>query len=194
MDKIKIAEKFAYMWKTSRNDAGKSQDYMAKALGVSKKTVQNWEVGTSSPSQLMGFQWFQVLGLQPLPYYLNLLCPIDLGVTEYDADAEQIKDTLHTIIDGLPANYQKELLYMLYGSHGSSPFALLELITAYLQTPLEFRLNVASGIAVNYEVAEARGCLKNPAQIKPNMNLVHDGIAKGRQAVVEGKQDYTSIL
>ena len=70
-----INDRFARIWRVSREKAGVSQDAIAKRLGVSKKTVQNWENGTSSPSQVMGFEWFNVCELQPLPFYLEALYP-----------------------------------------------------------------------------------------------------------------------
>ena len=41
---------FAKIWADSRVDAGKTQDYMAKGLGVSKKTIQNWENDVRKPA------------------------------------------------------------------------------------------------------------------------------------------------
>ena len=64
---------FAKIWADSRVDAGKTQDYMAKGLGVSKKTIQNWENGVTAPDFFMGSEWFRVLGINPLPYYLSFL-------------------------------------------------------------------------------------------------------------------------
>ena len=35
-------KRFARIWALSRGNAGKSQEFMASGLGVSKKTIQNW--------------------------------------------------------------------------------------------------------------------------------------------------------
>ena len=43
MTRNEIADRFGMMWKKSRCNAGVSQEYMAKALGVSKKTIQNYD-------------------------------------------------------------------------------------------------------------------------------------------------------
>lgn len=185
MNKLDIANKFADMWRRSREDAGVSQKYMAKALGVSRATIQNWENGLSCPSQIKSLEWFGVLGVQPLPYYMEILYPSDENITDTDMD-----NTLALVISNMPARLKAELLYLLQGLHGSTPSCVLEMITAYLQTPLEFRLNVASGISINYEVCEARGILKNPDEIQPDMNLLHKAIRKGQKAVVEGKDYY----
>ena len=103
MKKYDISERFAKMWRTSREAAGKSQDYMAKALGVSKKTVQNWENGTSCPSQQMGFEWFMVLGVQPMPYYLKLLYPYEFDRIEPGANKKDVGIALLTLVSNLTA-------------------------------------------------------------------------------------------
>lgn len=41
--RIERVKRFAKIWWKSRADAGKSQEFMALSLGVSKKTIQNWE-------------------------------------------------------------------------------------------------------------------------------------------------------
>ena len=67
--------RFSKIWWQSRADAEKSQEFMALGLGVSKKTVQNWEKGISAPDLFQGSEWFRILGLNPLPYYLAFLFP-----------------------------------------------------------------------------------------------------------------------
>lgn len=42
----------ATMIARARSDAGLSQRYIAQALGVSERTVKNWEVGSSLPNIL----------------------------------------------------------------------------------------------------------------------------------------------
>lgn len=192
MDNYILSERFAKMWTSSRIHAGKSQEYMARALGVSRKTIQNWESGESCPSQLMGFKWFTVLNLQPLPYYLELLYPLDFGMEKRsDQDAEQ---QLLSLIKVMPADYQRKLLYLLNGEHGSSAVCVLDMITADLQTPLRDRLNVAANICTNYEIAQATGKIRNPNDIQPNMDLLRLGIQRGKEAVLNNKDEYTAIL
>lgn len=48
-DRVK---RFAQIWSLSRADTGKTQEYMANGLGVSKKTIQNWEKGASAPGSV----------------------------------------------------------------------------------------------------------------------------------------------
>ena len=62
------AKRFALMFSKSRAKMKKSQEFMALGLGVSKKTIQNWENGTSSPTFFQSSEWFRILGLNPMPY------------------------------------------------------------------------------------------------------------------------------
>ena len=50
MNKAEFSDRLASVWLRSRGQAGKTQEYVAKSLGVSKKTVQNWEAGTAAPN------------------------------------------------------------------------------------------------------------------------------------------------
>lgn len=189
INRIEAADGLSEMWKQSREDGGKSQEYMSKALGVSKKTVQNWEAGTSSPSQLMGFMWFKVLGIPPLPYYLELLYP---EFKRVDTD-DEVLSALFALIRDMPLSAKKELLYMLGGVHGSSAPALLEMVTAHLQTPMRDRLNIAQSILTNYDIAQATGRIRHPGQIQPNIELLRRAVTEAEQTIKHGKESYTII-
>lgn len=187
--------RLADMWKQSRLDAGKSQEFMAKSLGISRATVQAWEVGTSSPSQIKGFQWFKVLGLNPMPYYLMFLYP------EYSSQGSHIgfndktvTEALITAVQGLSPIQQRKLLFLFVGDHGSSPAGILELMTAHLQAPLRDRINIAQCVSTNYKLAATQGKLSDPNDVQPNINTLDYSIKKGMQAVVEGKEGYTAIF
>ena len=186
MNKLDIADRFAEMWRTARNDAGKSQEWVAKALGVSKKTVQNWENGFSSPSQMKGFEFFSVLGLQPLPYYLRLLYP-----DNSQGDDDKLTSSLMAFVGSCTTEQKQKLLYWSYGEHGSSPFGVLELVMAHLQTPLRDRVRVAKIILDSYEFAEKEGLLTDG--VKPDIELLVHATEKGKEAVLNGKSSYTLI-
>lgn len=188
MDNITISDRFAEMWRTSRKDAGKSQEYMAKALGVSKKTVQNWEAGYSSPSQLVGFKWFEVLGLQPLPYYLKLLYS-DFAELSPKADRDSIEKALIELVKGMSEDLQRKSLFILNGDHGSSVKGILELFTAYLHIPLEYRLSVAQAIIIDYNVTSAYGVTSE--HVKPNIKLLEKSLSCAIKSVASRKKSYS---
>ena len=83
-------KRFAQVWSLSRQDAGRTQEEMAKGLGISKKTVQNWENGVTFPDLYTGCEWFRVLGMNPLPYYLAYLFPDFFdGIDPEDEDYQE---------------------------------------------------------------------------------------------------------
>lgn len=177
-----INDKLASMWRRSREDAGKSQDYVAKKLGVSKKTVQHWEESYSSPSQAMGFKWFEVLGLQPIPYYLDALYPSDFkdsNLTDEDID----KKLISYIKSMRPADKRK-LLFVIYGEHGSAFTELIEMLVAHFHTPDSYRLVVAQNILTHYLLAEADNKLVATDHIMPNIALFKRAILNKRNKIL----------
>ena len=184
-------QRFAKVWRQSRYDAGVSQDYVAKRMNITKKTVQNWEQGLSTPSQINAFRWFKAVDRQPLPYYLELLYPEFENLSPYTDDDIKIERALDVLLHTLPAYAKRELLYCAYGNHGSSPIAVLEMVTAYLHTPLRHRLNIAQAIATNYEVCKASNDIINCNHIMPHMGLLRKAIRSGRESILCGKETYT---
>ena len=182
MNQIELAERFADMWRKSRVEAGKSQDYMAKALGVSKTTIQNWEAGTSCPNQMKGFEWFEALGLQALPYYLELFFPSDNDTTS--EEDEKIEKALIKYIKAMRPAERKKLLFIMYGQHGSEFEELLELLTAFFHTPDENRITVAQNICTNFEIAEATGKTVAKDSIMPDLKLVKNAIIRKRNKIL----------
>lgn len=184
-------QRFAEMWRQSRMDAGLSQDYVANKLKVSKKTIQNWEQGVSAPSQVHAFEWFKAIDRQPLPYYLSLVYPEEFKSLSPCSSDDDIDTALFTIIKNIPTYAKRELLYCAYGNHGSSPICILEMITAYLHTPLRQRLNIAQAIVTNYEMCVANGDIINANHILPHVDVFKKAISLGRKSIMRGKKTYT---
>lgn len=182
MNQIEIAEGFAQMWRKSREDAGKSQDFMAKALGVSKTTVQNWEAGTSCPNQMKGFEWFRALGLQPLPYYLELFYPASDTISS--EEDKKIEEALIKYAKALRPSERKKLLFVVYGQHGSEFEELLEMLVAYFHTPDENRITVAQNVCTNFEIAQATNKLVAKDSIMPDIKLVKNAIIRKRNKIL----------
>lgn len=189
MNRNDIADKFGLMWKKSRCDAGASQEYMAKALGVSKKTVQNWESGIGCPNQMVGFEWFHILGLQPLPYYLDMLYGKCEDVSE--EDTKSLDKALNESISRLNPYMKRKLLYILDADHGSSTAGVLDMIVAHLHCPLPLRIGVAQHILSNYEIAEEYEA--NSDLIKCDTDILKKSIENCKKAVKQRKTKYSNI-
>lgn len=190
-NEAEIAERFAKMWRKSRMDAGRSQEWIAKQLHVSKTTVQNWENGLSCPNQMTAFRWFEILGVNPMAYYMELLFP-EIEEIKETGDEDQIEKSLIRIIHNLPKRHKAKLLYLFAGNHGSSPTAILELMNAHLQLPLLARLGIGAQVATNYEVFQEVDQLVAPDAIKPDINLLSDAVKAAKEALKEGESAYST--
>ena len=94
-------KRFARIWSLSRSDAGKTQEFMANGLGVSKKTIQNWEKGASAPDLYEGSEWFRVLGTNPMPYYLAFLYPWLFDGIKPEDDDQEIEQALLFLVKNM---------------------------------------------------------------------------------------------
>lgn len=185
------SDRFAKIWWKSRADAGISQEALAFELGVSRKTIQNWEKGTTAPSLFQGTEWFRVLGLNPMPYYLAYVFPDEAeGIKASDSD-ERINEALLSCVTALPEKAKRQLLYLLIGEHGSSSAAVINLLNAYLQLPMLDRYKQAASIASCYEVEEELGRLVCPNNVQPDMKKLNEALELGKKAAVSGKIGYS---
>lgn len=186
--------RFAQIWRTSRVEAGKTQEFMAKGLGVSKKTIQNWENGITAPDLFMGSEWFRVLGINPLPYYLSFIFPdmfSDISPNDSDGAIEQ---ALILLIRNSTAVEKRELLYLMAGQHGSSWYSLLQMFTAHCHTSMKSRIGVARNILENYEIESATGQLVCTENIQPDIEMLRNAIEEGKKSVMAGNTGYTSVI
>lgn len=115
------------LWET-RIKGKRSQEYMALEMGVARKTIQNWEKGISAPSIEQAIEWFRILQISPLPYLFQYVYPQMQSINAGDED-QKLRQNLITLIEQLPPEGIRQLLYLFYGNHGSSPRAVLNLMT-----------------------------------------------------------------
>lgn len=193
MDKLDFSARLADVLRRSREDCDKSQEYMARALGVSKKTVTNWETCLSSPSVVKFWEWFHVLNVQPTPYIRRLVFP-DRDHVNANSCSEDIEALLIDLVKTQSEESKKQLLYLLSGEHGSSPTALLNMITAHLQSPLRDRINIAMGISTNYKLAQLTGKIVCPENVQPDMNILNYAIRQGMKAAADGNESYSAVI
>lgn len=176
----------------ARNISGKSQEYMALELGIARKTVQNWEKGISEPTLGQAVDWFKLLGINPVPYLFQVVYP-DMEGTNPDDDTETIKQGLENLLFSLPKEGLKQLMYLFYGEHGSSPRAVLNMIIAHLQTPMGARVSQSNIILKNYEMARKKNRLTDKNSIQPDIKLLKDAIDKGEAAEINGAGAYILV-
>lgn len=173
----------------TRGMSGISQEAIANELGIARKTVQNWEKGTTSPSFDQVIGWFKVVKVSPLPYLFQYIYPDMESLNDSDNN-KLIKQSLLTLLDSLPPEGIKELLYLFYGEHGSSPRAILNLITAHLQTPMKDRVTQAGVIIKNYELALKKNQVTDSNHVQPNLSFLKDALERGENAFLSDEDSY----
>lgn len=166
----------------TRNEAGRSQEYMAFEIGVTRRTILNWESGVSEPSVGQTIEWFKLVDKNPLPYLLQNIYP-DLDKISHNDDDSRILDALKQIITDLPKEGVRQLMYLFFGNHGSSPRAVLQMITAHLQTPMKDRISHGQLIATDYEIALSTGTLTHPEHIKPDLDCLNEAIVEAKKTI-----------
>ena len=183
-------KRLSQMLGIARAKAGKSQEYMALELRVARKTVQNWEKGTTSPSFEQVVGWFRILTVNPLPYLIQYVFP-EMENSYAKGSDEKIRKNLSVLVENMPIESAKQLLFLLYGEHGSSSRAVMNLMTTHLQTPLRDRVTQAGVIVRNYEFAKKKGEVLNDKNVKPDIDFLKKAIENGEDAVIKGVEEYS---
>ncbi len=191
--RIDRVSRFSKIWWQSRADADKSQEFMALGLGVSKKTVQNWEKGISAPDLFQGSEWFRILGLNPLPYYLAFLYPDLFGNISPTKSDEELTLALHHLIDQATPIEKRQLLFLMAGKHGSSWYALLQMFTAHCHTSMQCRVGTARIVLDNYEMQQETGELVCTDNVLPDLDVLRNAIESGKSAAQQKRPGYTTV-
>lgn len=176
----------------TRNKAGKSQEYMSFELGVTRRTILNWESGKSEPTIGQAIDWFKLVDQNPIPYLLQIVYPNMDKISHKDEDSKILASLLELITD-LPAEGVRQLMYLFFGNHGSSPRAVLQMITAHLQTPMKDRIAHGQLVATNYEIAKSTNTLAQPNHIQPNLDYLNYAIATAKEAISKQAQEYGTV-
>jgi DNA-binding XRE family transcriptional regulator len=190
--RVNRVQRFAKIWWSSRAEAGKSQEFMALGLGVSKKTIQNWEKGISSPDFFQGSEWFRLLNINPTKYYLAFLYPQSFGQLKPTDEDEKVEETLFQLIKHTTPMEKRELLFLMSGLHGSSWSSLLQMVTAHCHTSMKSRVPIARTILENYEMEAATIGLVCPDNIQPDLDILKYAIEQCKETVIHNGSGYTT--
>lgn len=182
-------ENFAKIFSNSRYRAGVSQETMAAELCVSRKTIQNWENGVSSPSAFQLTEWFRVLNMNPTPYlfdYLNSEIRSDNTLTK----EEKLQETFEKTMNELTVFQKRCTLYLLTGTYQGDPYAIQQLFVAYAHLPMQCRFSIANQICEMYKLCESANSLKDTQYVMPDIDALEKAIKAGRIAAINGNDWY----
>lgn len=173
-----------YLLSSARLSKKKSQEYMSFELGVARKTIQNWEMDATSPSIDQAIKYYKVLGLSPVPFLFRYVFP-ENDVLDYE---KKYTEELKLLFDDMPPEIAKQILFLFYGNHGSSPRAIMQLITAHLETPMRDRITSANIILKNYELAKLKNVTLNQCEV--DTELLKSAIIEGEKSFLNGNDGY----
>lgn len=191
--RIERVKKFARIWWKSRANSKKSQEFIALGLGISKRTIQNWEKGLSAPNLFQASEWFNLLGLNPIRYFLEFLYPNLFNTTKSENEAE-LDEMLINLVKNLSIVEKKQLIHLMSGAHGGSWSALLQLIFVYSKTSLQSRVAAARTILENYEIEEKNGKLMDTKELNPDLDLLKLALSQCKLAAQNGNSEYSTLV
>lgn len=189
MNDYEVEEKIALILRESRAKAGVSQDYIARKLDVSKKTIQHWENAQNTPNAKTIMKWFDAVDI-PIYPYLYKLTHSELSALNANSSDDDVRKALISIINDMDMKQMRQHFFEMFGEHGTAPSGMGEVKTAYLHLPMYVKIGIAEIICTQFEIAEARGELVQPDKIMPDKDALREYISKAKDAVINGKDTY----
>lgn len=181
MTNIDQRDRFGLLLAKARATTNLSQASVAKKLGVSKNTIQNWESGMSNPDMHESIEFFKAINVNPVPYLKEYLYPNSSEGCNLRAEAYQI-------VGDMSEQELSCFIYLMTGKHGSSPYAVLQEVVANLRCPLGDRQSIATLIDNNFINALRRNTLVGGPT--PDMDIFRAALEAGREAYVNNYNEY----
>ncbi len=159
----------AQLMKEARQRHNISQNFIADTLSIARKTAQNWENGITAPTVPQVIAWFTLLGESPMPAFLSYMYPDTVFTVK---DNSSVSNCFYNNFQHLTSEAIDMLGYICKGEHGSSPHALLNLVTAYCHLPLRCKIQTSGSIIDQYRIAFEYGDLNTLNCILPNIDCI----------------------
>ena len=171
----------------SRTDADVSQKDIAKALGKSIRTIQNWEK-YSTLTFLDLCRWFHVINRQMWPYLREGLYNLDNF--EYDEIDEAYKNELIKYFKKSSSDEIRKICHLILGNYGSNWISILEMLFLHISSPLYQRVISARTVLIGYELDLNDGRINQKENIAPDIKNLTRCIEEGTKAVKKGLTKY----
>lgn len=174
----------------ARVEAGLSQREMAHLIGMTERTVQNWEKGDTSPDGDEIMDWFTACGASPLAAMQEMLHPELYRKQATDMTDEELDAAISGFLDNSPRIVKEMILFIVLGKHGSYPPAVIAEICANLHTPLQNKVSVCGQVLDNYNCAVATHTDPVPDDVHPPLDLLETSYKAGKEASRRGETAY----
>ena len=173
----------------ARMDANVSRKDLAKALGKTERTIQNWEDGFN-PSFLDICRWFHAIKKSAWTY---IQCSIYGHDVHYRDDLTDLcREELIRYFSAAGSSEVRKLSYLIMGQHGSNWLAMLEALFEHVCTPLAHRVISAYSILISYSIDAEHTEIVEPGNIMPDTDNIRRCIELGTAAAKAGKHSYTA--
>lgn len=165
--------------------AGVSRAKLAGLLGVSERTIKNWEDGVSQPDAELFLEMLDACN-EHLANVIRHFEFMDIFEGE-EADAEQIRQTLITCIRSTTSDeMNRKLLYNLSADHGSDAVAQLNLCTAYNHLPMEDKYDICNLVVGRYLLRkEQNRLIRTEYGVDPDLDYLRKELAKVRKEITK---------
>lgn len=186
-------QRFVSIHKNARLSANRSQEYMALELGVSKKTIQNWEKGVSMPDFFQSLEWFRALNINPFAYYMELIDPYKMQELSPANDDEDIDKALRELYPLFSPKTKRALLFLFMGKHGSPAYSVLQLMLCHLHLPIKDRVNDAISVYHKYITEKRLGSIICKDNILPDEKHLECAIEKATTSLYNNESSYNIV-
>ena len=174
----------------ARVSAGLSQAEIARRIEKGERTVQSWEKGCTSPDSDEIMDWCAACGVSPISVFMEMIHPELYAAPDDRKTGEELDAELCRFVVNLPPLTKRLLLFILKGSHGSSPPAVISEIAANLHCPLNNRASVCGTIIDQYTYAQIAGLDPCPEAPQPPIDDLKINYKAGRAAAENGAFGY----
>lgn len=185
--------RFSKIYWSSRQDAGITQKEASEKMGVTRRTIINWESGTSAPSFAQSSRWFNELGLNPIPYYMEYLYPQIVDDIVLKDDEDTYNNGIKVLLDILPDSIVQQLCFMCSNKHGVEVALLMELMTTHLHASMQTRVTAARQIMHYYNNSKKNGTINAPDEIGLDTKYLEKATLSGLEAVLENQNGYMNM-
>lgn len=183
MQDYEYAERLGSLLRQAREKKNVSSVDMSKRMGLSRKTIDNWENAISSPDIAEMFKWFRVIDENPGPYLKEYLYP---GCN----DTQFSKDTLLKNLDSLSVRELEIINYYIAGDHGSSTYAFLNLGLCHLLLSVGSKQLCATMERLCFLNDQARDALSDPNAPEPDLYAFSMAIHAATEAYRKNQAGY----
>lgn len=168
-----------------RTEAGMTQQAIADALGLSRKTVVDLENGRVHPKNYTVYRWAGITKHDTERDIRRVLYPTEKSLHGYEEAIERV----HTEIDAMHDDEILALDDFLIHDTGGDRRALIHLGLAYLRCTVGDRQNIATMIMHCYEIAQ-KIHKHQPNRFYPDDEYVHKAIRTAVDAYLNGYDKY----